>query len=240
MSLHISNLIGFGASAAGGVVPSFISASTGTTNTAADTLAINYPSSIQAGDFIVCAVIGEDANGTTLGDTSIASLTNFSTGFDSVIQGPTGKYSTAVYYKIATGSESGTETATMTNVGGPRSMSGIMYLLRGGQTTGTPIENGSSSDNAASSTWNQRSIATAAAARLAMHVLMSPTSTTTASFTGESSGDFTEANTYASGNATIQLQTAGAPNAVTISGGSMTAGASARYTQTVAALKPAA
>lgn len=238
MVLAVNNLIGFGGGG-GGDIPSFIGASTGTTNTASDTLAINYPSDIQANDIIICVAQGESLSGTSTGDTSFGGggVTNFSALGNR--DGAGGKSGSGVFYKRATGSESGTETATMVSLGGTRSMMGIMYLFRGCITTGDPTNAFSSGENGSSSTWNQRSLTTTVGACLGCHIIAAVANAATAgSFTGETGGDWTEASIYSPANGALQLQTASLPSATTISGGSVTATVAGNYQAYSFGLKP--
>lgn len=237
MVLAVNNLIGFGGGG-GGNIPSFIGASTGTTNTASNTLAINYPSGIQANDIIICAVEGEDSAGTSAGDTTITDVTNFT--MQAQIDGGGGKSGGAVFYKRATGSESGTETATMNSLLGTRAMTGTMWLFRGCITTGDPTNGGSAQDNAASSTWSQKTLTTTVDNCLAVHIITAVADSATAgSFTGATGGNWIEASIYSAANGTLQLQTAAMYSAGTISGGSVTASVSGKYGATVFGLKPA-
>lgn len=239
MVLAVNNLVGFGGGG-GGDIPSFIGASTGTTNTGSSTLSVNYPSSIQANDIIICVVQGEDTSGASTGDTSFGGggVTNFSSLGNR--DGNGGASASGVFYKRATGSESGTETATMVAPGGPRSMTGIMYLFRGCITSGDPTNGFSSSDNAVSSTWSQQSLTTTVGACLGCNVIAAVANSATAgSFTGETGGDWTEANIYSSANGTIQLQTASLPSATTISGGSVAASVAGKYQKYAFGLQPA-
>lgn len=232
MSLNLTHLIGFGGGG-GNQVPSYVSASTGTTTTAADTLAINYPSGIQANDIIIAVALGEDSSGALFGDTAYLGISNFTTIALAGVASSTGKYAAGVSWKRASGSESGTETATFQTLGGSRAISGIMYLFRNCITTGNPYENEAADDNATSTTLNQKSIASTDGGRMALHITMCQVTTTTASFTGESGGDFTEQSSYQPATNTIQLQTASLPTTSTISGGSSTLGTTSRHTRSV-------
>lgn len=236
MALHVNNLIGFGAGGGAPAMPSFISASTGTQNTASGTLAINYPTSPLANDIIILVAVGRDANGTSAGDTTFTSYPNFTA--DSQLQHSAGKSETLIAWKRATGSETGTETVTMTSLGGTRSITGIMYLFRGCITTGTPFEAGASANVNSTATWTQTALTSSNAGRLGIHIIGHTASATGGNFTGETGGDFTETSIYTGTNATIDLQTASMPNATTISGGSVTASAAAIHGRRSFALLP--
>lgn len=240
MPLAINNLIGFGSAAAGGSAPTFVSAGTGATNTASNTLSISYPSGIQANDIIVVAVVGEDASGVSTGDTTFSGadgVTNF-TEWNSN-DGTGGKSAGHFGWKRATGSESGSETASMASPGGTRAMTGIMYLFRGAITTGDPADAFASDFQAASTTWNQKSLTTTGSNELAVHIIAAIANSATAgSFTGETGGDFTETNIYSAANGTIQLQTSAAASATTISGGTVTASGSGAFYRASFGLKP--
>lgn len=231
--LTVNHLIGF-AAGGGRLVPEFIGASTGTTNTASDTLAVNYPSSIQANDIIIAVAFGEDASGATFGDVAYLGISNFTTIALAQIASTTGKYAAGVSWKRATGSESGTETATFQTLLGTRAISGIMYLFRNCITTGDPYENEAVDEiSTATTTLNQKTIASSDSGRMALHITMCQVTSTTAAFTGETGGDFAEQSTYQPATNTIQLQTASLPSSSTISGGSSTLGTSTRHTRSV-------
>lgn len=238
MSLNVTNLVGFG-SFSGVSTPTFVVVGTGATNTASDTLTVGYPSSPAANDIIICAVIGESSAGVSDGDTTIVSVSNFD-GFITVCDATGGKSGSAVAYKRATGSESGTETCTMSSLGATRAMTAIMYLFRGCITTGSPADGASATDNASGTTWNQDSLTTTVGNCLGVHIITAVANSATAgSFTGETGGDWTETNIYSAANGTIQLQTASLPSAGAITGGSVVASSTGKYQAHSFGLKPA-
>lgn len=225
--LRVNQLIGFGAGGGAAALPQFIAAGTGAQNTGSDTLAVPYPADIiLANDIILCVAVARNTTGNDAGDTVITNISNFS--LDGALLHSGGDSSVALWYKRATGSESGSETVTMSVLpSGTKSLTAIMFLFRGCITTGSPLEAGSSANVNSSATWTQTALTTTLASRLGIHIIGHMGSVTAGSFTGETGGDFTEAAIFSGTNATIQLQIAPMPNPTTISGGSVTASGAA-------------
>ncbi|MCW4044301.1 MAG: hypothetical protein NWE94_02140, partial [Candidatus Bathyarchaeota archaeon] len=188
----------------------------------------SYPSGLQANDLILLQV--------TVRDTSNTPTTP--SGF-TLLHGPdsTGTGRQWIYYKFATGSESGTITVI---IGGSSCKIARMYSFR--NVALSSFTEGGSFGSGSSSTINARSVTTSGSDRLAVSFVFVNDDNAVDSFTGETGGDWTEATseftTSAGSDGCVQLQIATIASAGTISGGSYTMGASDPWGVRAFALKP--
>lgn len=132
----------------------------------------------------------------------------------------------AVFWKIASGSESGTETF-IENATTPTGMVGRMYRF----SNGVSIEGASGAATAASATnLDAVALTTLGNLRLALQFFAASVNNTIGNITGETNADYTEAIAeYATSTpfaCVLSLQVAAIPTAVAITGGSATLGAS--------------
>lgn len=230
MSLHINHLIGFGV---GGSLrmPEYVSA--GAANTSATgTVNVDFPASILAGDIL----LGSGFGSATGADQDMSTPpTDFS-----LVGHTTGASNRcgALYWKRATGSESG--TIAFTNGGtGSVTTGGRIYAIRYALASGTPYEAHTTTAEASSTTITQLSVTSTDVLRLAIHVTSYGAATTATAFSGESNGDFTEPVAEStSGSMGFQIQTAAMAAATTISGGTATLGSAAVKIRHVIAMLP--
>jgi uncharacterized repeat protein (TIGR02543 family) len=186
----------------------FVSAGTGSGTTGNPTPA--YPSSLQANDLILLQV--------TVRDTSNAPTTP--SGF-TLLYGPdsTGTGRQWIYYRFATGSESGTITVT---ISGSNCKIARMYAFR--NVALSSFTEGGGFGSGSSNTISAQSVATTGTGRLAVSFVFVNNDNDVGSFTGETGGDWTETvsefQTTAGSDGCVQLQTATMTGAGTISGGS--------------------
>lgn len=200
---------------------------------AASTVAIAFPSGIATNDILIVQVLesGSGGDGTNPDVDSGFSLLTGGAHTGNNIAG-------AIWWKRATGSESGTVTASHSN-GTPTSIGGRMYRFNTAQAAGTPFEASTTTSQTSSTTVNQLSLTSLDVKRLGLHFVSYLNTNTITAFTGESNGDFTEP--VAEGTNTsmgFQLQTADMPTAVTISGGTATLGTASIKMRHVTAILP--
>ena len=193
---------------------SFVAAGTGSGTTGNPTPA--YPTGLQANDLILLQVTVRDN----------ASIPTTPSGF-TLLYGPdsTGTGRQWIYYKVSDGTESGTITVT---IGGTACKIARMYAFR--NVALSSFTEGGSFGSGTDSTIDAQSVTTTGVNRLAVSFVFVNDQNSVGSFTGETSGDWTEAVsefiTDQGSNGCVQLQTATMPSAGTISGGSYTMGAS--------------
>jgi PKD repeat protein len=184
-----------------------------------------YPSGMQADDLILLQVVVRGNPTTTVTPPSGFSLLY---GPDAT-GGTTARVTQWIYYKFATGTESGTATVTVSQTSGIYGRGAMMYAFRNVALASFTESEGIST--ASSGTISPPSVTTLGVKRLAVAfeaLAGDPTGTLGLdSFTGESGGDWTMAatvNVYhgSSGDHHFEngLQTATIANAGTISGGS--------------------
>jgi hypothetical protein len=173
-----------------------------------------YPSGLQANDLILLQVTVRDTTNTP---TTPAGFT--------LLYGPdsTGTGRQWVYYKFATGTESGTITIT---IGGSSSKMARMYSFR--NVALSSFTEGGGFGSGYSSTINAPSVTTTDTNRLAVSFVFVNDDNAVDSFTGETGGDWAEAvsefTTTEGSDGCVQLQTATMASARTISGGSYNMG----------------
>jgi hypothetical protein len=169
-----------------------------------------YPSGLQGNDLILLQVTVRDTTNTpTTPD-----------GF-TLLYGPdsTGTGRQWIYYKFATGTESGTITIT---IGGTNCKMARMYAFRNVATS--DFYEGEGFRTGTGNTIYAQSVTTAGSDRLAVSFVFVNDNNDVGSFSGETGGDWTEATSeFTTGEGSdgcVQLQTATMPSAGTISGGS--------------------
>jgi len=188
----------------------FVSAGTGSGTTGNP--APGYPSNMQSGDLILLQV--------TVRDTTTTPTTP--TGFTALYSADsTGTGRQWIYYKFATGSESGTLTVT---IGGSVTKMGIMYAFR--NVALSSFSEAGSFGSGTGQTISARPVTTSGNARLGVSFVFVNYNNAVGSFTGETGGDWVEAvneyTTTAGSRGCIQLQSATMATSGTITGGSYT------------------
>jgi len=142
-----------------------------------------------------------------------------------------------IYYKFATGTESGTITVT---ISGSSCKIARMYAFR--NVALSSFTEGGGFRSGYGDTISAQSVATVGPDRLAVSFVFVNDDNAVGSFTGESGGDWTETvaefTTTAGYDGCVQLQTAQMPSAGTISGGSYTMSSSDPWGVRAFALKP--
>ena len=188
----------------------------------------SYPSGLQSDDLILLQV--------TVRDTANTPTTP--NGF-TLLYGPdsTGTGRQWIYYKFATGSESGTITVT---IGGSSCKIARMYSFR--NVALSSFTEGGGFGSGSSSTLYAQSVTTTDTKRLAVSFVFINDNNAVGSFTGETGGNWGEAvseyTTSAGSDGCVQLQTATMASAGTISGGSYSMSASDPWGVMAFALKP--
>lgn len=205
----------------------FVSAGTGSGVTANPTP--TYPSNSQANDLILLQVTVRDTTNTP---TTPAGFT--------LLYGPdsTGTGRQWIYYKFATGSESGSLTVT---IGGSTAKLARMYAFRN-VALSTFAEN-KVFGFATSATISGQTVSTTSDGGLAVSLVFVNEANAVDPFTGETGGNWiepvSEFTTTVGSHGCIQLQTADMNIAGTISGGNYVMGSSKPWGVTAFALKPA-
>ena len=178
-----------------------------------------YPA-VQTGDLLLCAIMINVATRT------VSSVTGFTVLYqDLAINAGEEAF---LYYKYATGSESGTVTVTRT--AGTAGMGARIYGFRNvHQTIGSAIEGYSFADLGSVSTIVDTGVTTTGTLELAINIVYNADDANTpVSFTSETGGDWTEQQAeyeWASGNdGSLQLQCATMATAGTVNGGSASFG----------------
>lgn len=173
-----------------------------------------FPTGITYGDILVAHVVAEDA--TTAGITTPSGWTIANT------QTNGSTFVSRLFWKIASGLESGVESFTVANSVGAW---GRMYRLNRGsaiESAGGQLNTGSSTTMPCTDVTSTRLLA------VALQAFYAKINTTIGNVTGESGGDYTEAVAeYATGGATsgiLSLQVATLAAAGSITGGSATLG----------------
>jgi hypothetical protein len=191
----------------------FVSAGTGSGVTGNPIPA--YPGSLQANDLILLQVTVRD---TTTTPTTPAGFT--------LLYGPdsTGTGRQWIYYKFATGSESGTITVT---IGGFTCKIARMYAFR--NVALSSFTDGASFGLGSSSTISSQPVTTAGTGELAVSFVFINNDNAVGSFAGETGGNWAEIaagefTSPAGSNGCVQLQTATMTSAGTISVGTMSGG----------------
>jgi hypothetical protein len=127
-----------------------------------------------------------------------------------------------IYYRFATGSESGTITVA---IGGSNAKIARMYAFR--NVAPSSFTEGAGFRSGYDDVILAQSVTTNGNGRLVVSFVFVDTDESLGSFAGESGGDWTEAAEFATtagSNGCVQLQTATMTNAGTISGGSFDMG----------------
>lgn len=198
-------------------VPVFEGAGTGATTTGT-TLNVPFPASISAGDYLILHTVVREPSYNVSGTPSGFTLIDDET--EVVL------LHAFVYGKVATGSETGNLTVSWDSGGGVGRI-GRIYRFSGvdaGSYEGLAV-----ATDSGSTTCSDVGVTTTGADRLALNLVAYGQATTSASFTGETGGDWTEATAeYTGSSLGLQLQTAGMASSGTINGGSMTLGTSSR------------
>jgi len=192
----------------------FVSAGTGSGTTGNPTP--GYPTNMQSGDLILLQV--------TVRDTTTTPTTP--TGFTALYSADsTGTGRQWIYYKFATGSQSGSLTVS---IGGSVAKIARMYAFR--NVALSSFTEGGSFGSGTSTAINARPVTTTNNARLSVSFVFVNYNNAVNSFTGGTGGDWIEAvnefTTTQGNRGCIQLQTATMATAGTITGGSYTMSAS--------------
>ena len=221
----------------GGLIePAYVQSTAGNTNTDSGTLAVSYVTSPTANNLLIAVVYASEA-GTA---TSVDSLTGFTAIGAGAFSALGGQHMLA-FYKVSTGAESGTTTATCFYEGTlGRRIAARMFEFSGTKTSGTPYEDLDQATQTTSTSMTQVPVTTAGAARLVVHcAALALVSTTVSAFTGETGGNLVEpVAEYAPTGTTISVQTASMPSAATITGGTATLGLTAETLKCAFALIP--
>jgi hypothetical protein len=204
----------------------FVSAGTGSGTTGNPTP--GYPSGMQSGDLILLQVTVRNTitNPTTpAGFTALYSADSTGTGRQ------------WIYYKFATGSESGSLTVS---IGGSVTKMARMYAFR--NVALSSFTEGGSFGSGTGQSINARSVTTTGDARLAVSFNFVNDNNAVNSFAGETGGNWIEAvdeyTTYQGSDGCIQLQVATMATTGTITGGSYTMYAIDPWGVRAFALKP--
>jgi hypothetical protein len=188
----------------------FVSAGTGSGTTGNPTP--GYPSNMQNGDLILLQVTVRDTTRTPTTPTGFIALYSADS---------TGTGRQWIYYKFATGSESGSLTVT---IGGSVNKMARMYAFR--NVALSSFTESESFGSGTGQTINARPVTTNNIARLAVSFAFVNDDNVVASFTGETGGNWDEVvNEYTTtqgSDGCVQLQTATMATASTITGGSYT------------------
>lgn len=195
-------------------VPTFGAAGTGAATTSSSSISVPYPSGIVAGQLLILHV--QNFNGT-----SITTPTDW-TFIDGSAIG-------RAYWKVATGSESGSLSVSG-SFGFLQLTMGRMYSFDGVDTT-TPEEGSATHSDSGSSTINDEGVTTTGADRLAINLIGLTSggagAPSQSNFTGETGGDWTEPTaeytTTTGDDGSMGIQTASMASAGTINGGTFTA-----------------
>lgn len=200
-------------------MPSYIASGTPATSVAASPgdISVPYSASIAAGDFLLAHIVSRSGAGTL--DTVPAGWTLLPT---SPAQ-PDAQSSTIqqwLYYKFATGSETGSETWSVNNAS---LFMGWQHTFRG--VDATMIESGGKS-GAISNTISHTNVVTSGPNRLALLLGCISNDVAVATMSGETGGDWTEPTgeyTTATGNdGALFMMIAEMPAAGTLTGGTIT------------------
>lgn len=206
--------------AAPGATPVFQSAGAGAA-TIALTITCPYPASIAAGDLLYLQIGFSCSNAADA--ISVTTPTDWT--LKHALEGPTNQFRQTILYKVATGSESGNLSITVTT-GGTNTVAIARMYRFSGVNNSTPHEGGAVTSGTDDSV-EAPSVTTTGANRLAVcFVFQGDDTNAMTDFTGESNGNWVEAiaehldTTGLDGG--LQLQTAELVSAVTLSGGSFT------------------
>jgi len=193
-------------------MPAFIAAGAGGYEApVSGTLQVPYPASIIAGQFLLLHVVAQDAS-PTISTPSGWTLIDSNSSVGGTLS--------SVFYKRASGSESGNLDVTVT--AGTRCGGRIYQFTRGTGTEAT----GSTAETASDSDITIQNVTTLGKLRLACQCLWVQNNTTMADISGESGANYTEAVAeYSNTGLTIGLQTAAVTSATAITGGTCAIGA---------------
>jgi hypothetical protein len=192
-----------------------ISSTAGAGVSGTGSLSVAYPSGITAGMLLILAYGGKDSSsGTTPPAPS---------GFTQGVTLNSTLYDLTMWYKVATGSESGT-----VSVSGVNDTAQIARMFRTTAVASGIEATGSSFSTSSASTFSNVSVTTTANLECAVQLefALNGVAETVANSTGESGGDYTQpVAVYSPGN-NIAIQSAAMATAGTISGGTAVIGAS--------------
>lgn len=193
----------------------------------------NLPFGCAAGDIIIgfCAVRA---------GTSVSAIsTPF--GFTSIYSAGATTFRTLSCYKVADGTEDFMSTVQFSSTYSGTSPRGIAELHLFKNTNSSSVDTIGGTNTGSSTTASFSSLTTTLSNELAVGLVGIQSATTIGSNTGETGGDWTEANPETSAvTLTIQLQTAQMTTAGTLSGGSSTIGVSSAWHTHCFALKEVA
>ena len=188
----------------------FVSAGTGSGTTGTPTP--GYPSGMQSGDLILLQVTVRDTSTTTTTPTGFTTLYSADS---------TGTGRQWIYYKFATGSESGSLTVS---IGGSVTKMARMYAFS--NVALSSFSEGGSFGSGTGNTINAPSVTTIGVNRLTVSFVFVNDNNNVGSFAGESGGNWIEAvneyTTTVGSDGCMQLQIATMATAGTITGGSDT------------------
>ena len=196
--------------------PAFVDAGAGSASGSGTSLAVNYPATVNANDFLVVHVY----------TTNSSSITTPS-GWTSIASASSGFQLWHAYYKLAAGTEGG---GTLTVSFSFQNTGAFARIYR---FTGGGIEGAAGVATASSTTIADQGVTTSGNGRLAVNLVALAGSRTIGNFTGMTGGTWAEAvaeYTSTVGNdATLQVQTASIATATTINGGTTSISPSALY-----------
>lgn len=205
-----------------GPAPAYSAKGTSSESTSTGTpMTPSYPA-VSAGDLLIAITVCR-------GSTSTGPITDDSLTWTSLSsQGSGTTMMTTVWYKIATGSESGTSSFSWSASGSGLEALAVIIKITGNASSGV-IDGSAGTNSGSSTTPSPASLTTAGTFELALCVITYRNGNTCTDITGESGGDYAEAFAELKGTlsaTSIDVQTATMNAAGTISGGTATLGAS--------------
>ena len=200
--------------------PTFLSAGTGGSEApVSGTLQVPYPATVAANNFLLLHVVAKDSGGPAI--TTPSGWTSFSARVSSDTL-----LSSALYWKLAAGTETGNLDVTVT---ADTVAAGRIYRF----SSGSGVEAAGSAVTDASGTgMSAVNVTTLGSDRLAIQCFFAKVNTTIGNISGETNADYTEAVAeYASatGPVIFSCQAAAVASATAITGGSATLASAGTY-----------
>ena len=213
-------------------IPSFISISTPATGTADDTVDLNYPSDIRAGDILIALVAIDAGLAATIVDYDGAG-----NAFISLIATATGvRRGVAVYYKMADGSETGAVGHLVSTSLGLGTVGGCIAIIRNGHPVVTFFQATGATGITNSAAPAPASITTTVDEMLAVAAIAYNNTGTIGPISTNSWAEFTEETN--DGAWSYNFQMVELATAQTISGGTATLGTSGNWGVLTFAVRP--
>lgn len=199
-------------------VPSFVDAGTGALeNPISGTFQVPYPASVAAGNLLIMHIVATKA-----GDCTITTPSGWTLA--GTVDVGTGAGESAVYWRIANGTEGGTNVDV--TIDASSVCRGRIY--RFGSGIGVEAHAATNTSDAGSTTHNAQNITTTYKNTRALQLMWANANTTIGNISGESGVDYTEATAeYASTGGVMSCQSGSVAMPTAITGGSATLGASA-------------